>query len=124
MSSDDQINFKVIRDAEEDEIQRVNDMYKNSSRTSLKKPIDKGWIVTSIPYGVIYQMFPNYTETGHENMNNNYEYIIFDQHGRFINYTNNRPKDRRLHDTIDDWELKKNLSSDTKESFGDLIDIL
>jgi len=104
----------VIREANEDEIDNVNNWFSCGIPDNLIKAIDKGWIVRCM--GTINQIFPNYATVMQKYLDDQ-SYIIFSKHGRWINYSTDRVPTNFLHNTelkkaIKYWELSKSLEKE------------
>jgi hypothetical protein len=112
--------YKVIRNANEDELKVFN----KRMGDNLKKPIDKAWLMDLINKTSF--VAPNYTELG------GWEYILFTSKGYFKSYTSPQSKiiskssanSTLIDKAIEDWEFKKNLSPSTLKTFSDIIDEL
>jgi len=110
-----QPTYHVIRDASEQELATLNRKCGGGS-------FDKGWLVNLVNRERL--IVPSDIT--------NFLYIIFTIRGAFEQYTTDKSKivskkganSIMLTKAIKDWEFKKNLSPNTLNTFGDLIDEL
>jgi len=113
--------YKVIRNANEDELKVFN----KRMGDNLIKPIDKAWLMDLINKTSF--VAPNYTASI-----GGWEYILFTSKGYFKSYTSPQIKiiskssanSTLIDKAIKQWEFKQSLSSNTAETFGDIIDEL
>ena len=115
--------YKVIRNANEDELKVLN---KNMG-ANLKKPcIDKAWLMDLINKTSLVAVAPNYPELG------GWKYIVFTPKGYFKSYTSSQSKiisnssanSTLIDKAIKHWELKQSLRPNTIKTFSELIDEL
>lgn len=116
-----EIPYEVIRDANENELKILNKQMSNY----LKKPLDMGWLMRIGNKNNLVS--PNYIE------NHPYwDFIIFTPKGYFSSYASPSSKtiskksgnSTLIRKAIDKWNLIKQLSPDTLNTFNDLIDEL
>ena len=116
-------DIEVIRHANVKELADVDDYFLHDDPDSLIKPIDKGWIVRS--KGAEYRIFPNYFKHMQPHIDDQ-SFIIFNKNGHWINYTTDRVPTNILKNTdvknaIKKWEITKDLSDNTSDTFKDLL---
>ena len=114
--------YKVIRNANEDELKVLN----KQMGANLKKPIDKAWLMDLINKTSLVVVAPNYTELG------GWKYIVFTPKGVFKSYTSSQSKiisnssanSTLIDKAIKSWEFKHSLNPSTLKTFEELIDEL
>ena len=116
---------KVLSEATPEQIQKAN----KSIISSQIKPIDKGWVVQSQWLNRKYFITPNYIKHMQQYIDDSPFCIFLYPEISFENQTTDRVPGNAvttssIKDALKIWDMKKNLSSDTKETFKEVIDEL